>query len=125
MQGFGYPTMTRSQSLPTHAPAIDDPALFEVVQRIVAAYEPERIYLFGSVARNEAGINSDFDLLVVVPDDASLQRRQSRLAYVALRGTGIAADVLVCTQGYFDARLHLKASLPATVIREGKLLHAA
>ena len=99
--------------------------LTEVLRRLVAAYEPERVYLFGSRARGDAGPDSDLDLMVVVPDDASEERRRSRLAYEALRGTGIAADVLVCTRSYFDERLHLRASLPATIVREGKLLHAA
>jgi len=107
------------------APATDDPVLAEVVHRLVAAYRPERIYLFGSVARGDAGPDSDYDLLVVVPDDAPLQRRRSRLAYEALRGTGAAADVLVCTSSYFDDRRTLKASLPGTVLREGLLLHGA
>ena len=103
----------------------EDHALTEVVKRLVAAYQPERIYLFGSTARGEAGPDSDYDLLVIVPDEASDERRRSRLAYTALHGTGIAADVLVCTHRYFEERLHLRASLPATVLREGKLLHAA
>jgi len=47
------------------------------------------------------------------------------LAYEVLWETGTAADVLVCTRTYFDSRLHVPASLPATVIREGVLLHAA
>ncbi len=101
------------------------PDLAEIVRRLVAAYDPERIYLFGSVARGEAGPDSDYDLLVVVPDEAPPERRDSSLAYRALRGTGIAADVLVCTHSYFEARRHLKASLPGTVLREGRLLHAA
>jgi hypothetical protein len=60
-----------------------------------------------------------------VPDDAPAQRRRSRLAYEALRGTGTAADVLVCTSSYFNDRRSLKASLPGTVLREGRLLHGA
>ncbi|MEK6710179.1 MAG: nucleotidyltransferase domain-containing protein [Nitrospinota bacterium] len=102
-----------------------DPALAEIVRRLAEAYRPERIYLFGSIARGEAGPDSDYDLLLVVPDDAPPERRGSRLAYTALRGTGTAADVLVCTRKWFDERLHLKASLPGTVLREGRLLHAA
>ncbi len=31
-----------------------EPRLAEVVQRLVQAYAPERIYLFGSTARGEA-----------------------------------------------------------------------
>jgi predicted nucleotidyltransferase len=99
--------------------------LAEIVRRLVAIYEPERVYLFGSRARGDAGPDSDYDLLLVVPDTAPPERRRSRLAYEALWGTGIAVDVLVWTRERFDSRLTLKASLPATVLREGKLLYAA
>ena len=102
-----------------------DAALAEIVRRLVAAYEPERIYLFGSAARGESGPDSDYDLLVVVPDDGPPERRDSGLAYDALWGTGTAVDAVVCTSAWFHARTHLKASLPGTVLREGKLLYAA
>jgi predicted nucleotidyltransferase len=97
--------------------------LAEVKRRLAEAYKPDRIYLFGSTARGDAGPNSDYDLLVVVPDDAPPERRRSRLAYEVLRGTGTAADVLVCTRSYFEARRTLKASLPGTVLREGRVIH--
>lgn len=109
----------------TTAPGVDDPALDEVVRRLVEAYQPERVYLFGSVARGEAGPDSDYDLLLIVPDDAPPERRRGRLAYEVLWGTGVAVDVLVWTTSQFESRAHLPASLPATVLREGKLLHAA
>jgi len=104
---------------------VEDLRLAEIVRRLVDAYQPEQIYLFGSVARGEAGPDSDYDLLVIVPDSAEPERRRSRLAYQALRGTGTAADVVVWTRSRFDSRAHLKASLPAIVLREGKPLHAA
>lgn len=106
-------------------PLTQDPMLTEIIRRLVAAYQPERVYLFGSKARGGAGADSDYDLLIIVPDDAPSERRRSRLAYEALRGTGTAADVLVVTHTYFEARRHLQASLPGTVLREGRLLHAA
>ena len=100
-------------------------ALMPIIERLIEAYQPERIYLFGSKARGDYGPDSDFDLMVVVPDDAPPARKRSQLAYDVLRGTGTAADVLVWTRSAFESRLHLVASLPATVLREGKLLHAA
>jgi predicted nucleotidyltransferase len=103
----------------------DDPALAEVVRRLTEAYQPQRIYLFGSKARGDAGPDSDYDLLLIVPDEVPPERRRSRLAYQALRGTGTAADVLVWRTSAFDRRLHVVASLPATVVREGILLYAA
>lgn len=102
-----------------------DPKLAELVRRLVQAYQPESIYLFGSFARGDADADSDYDLLIVVPNDASPERRRSRLAYEALIGTGTPVDALVCSHDWFFARTHLRASLPGTVLREGKLLHAA
>ncbi|MEW6657963.1 MAG: nucleotidyltransferase domain-containing protein [Thermodesulfobacteriota bacterium] len=103
----------------------EDEVLREILRRLVAAFQPERVYLFGSKARSEAGPDSDYDLMIVVRDDAPPEKRRSRLAYQALRGTRAAADVLVWTREAFDSRLHLPASLPATIAREGKLLYAA
>ncbi|HYN22442.1 MAG TPA: nucleotidyltransferase domain-containing protein [Thermoanaerobaculia bacterium] len=102
-----------------------DPILQEIVRRLAAAYQPDRIYLFGSTARGEAGPDSDYDLLLVVPDDAPPERKGARLAYNVLWGTGAAADVLVWPRSRFEGRAHIAASLPATVLREGTLVHAA
>jgi predicted nucleotidyltransferase len=106
-------------------PSADDPVLEEVVRRLVEVYHPLRIYLFGSAARGDAGPDSDYDILVVVPDDAPGELQDCAAAYRVLRGLRVAKDVLVWTQAEFDRRLHLKASLPATVVREGRLLYAA
>ena len=73
-----------------------DPTLVELLRRLEPAYEPERVYLFGSRARGEAGPDSDYDLLLVVPDDAPPERKRSRLAYEVLRGTGVAAGRRHC-----------------------------
>jgi predicted nucleotidyltransferase len=102
----------------------EDPLLTEVVRRLVATFQPERIFLFGSKARGGAGADSDYDLMVIVPDDAAPERCRSGRAYEALWGLPVAADVLVWTRSAFDERLHLTASLPATIVRDGSLLHA-
>jgi predicted nucleotidyltransferase len=102
-----------------------DAILAEIVRRLITAYQPERIYLFGSMARGDVDEDSDYDLMVVVPDNAPPERRDSGHAYSVLRGTGVAADVLVWTRSRFDRRVHVVASLPATILREGRLLHAA
>jgi len=106
-------------------PLSHDPVLAEIVRRLVEAYHPDRIYLFGSRARGEVGPDSDYDLMVVVPDDAPAERHESRLAYGVLWGTGTAADVLVWTRTQFESRVHVVASLPAGIMREGRLVHAA
>ena len=107
------------------SPSADDPILAEVVRRLQELYLPEQIYLFGSVARGESGPDSDYDLMVVVPDSTPVSLRDSGRAYKAIWGLGVATDVLVWTHSDFEERLQLKASLPSTIAREGKLLYAA
>ena len=101
------------------------PVLREMVRRLVEVYSPVRIYLFGSQARGDAGQDSDYDLLVVVADDAPKKLRSGAVGYQAIGAVDVSKDILVCTDTYFRARLHLKASFPSTVMREGKLLYAA
>jgi predicted nucleotidyltransferase len=113
-------------NLMTHSETLqEDSVLTEVVRRLVEAYRPERVYLFGSKARGDGDADSDYDLMVLVPDDSTPERRSSRLAYRALRGTGAAADVVVWLQSRFERRVRVITSLPATVMREGRLLYAA
>lgn len=106
-------------------PEQDAQALVGILERLIEAYQPERVYLFGSKARGDFGSDSDFDVMVVVPDDAPEDRKRSRLAYERLWGTGTAADVLVWTRARFESRSGLRASLPGTILREGRLLYAA
>ena len=106
-------------------PSAGDPVLAEVVRRLVKTYHPWRVYLFGSTARGDAGPDSDYDFMVVVPDDAPVELQDCKVGYRTLSGLGIAKDILVWTRSEFDMRLHLKASLPSTVVEEGKLLYAA
>jgi len=102
-----------------------DPVLAEIVERLVRDLRPWRIYLFGSRARGEDGPGSDYDLMVVVPDSDLPGYKRDQAAYRLLRGMGVAKDVMVWTRQEFESRLHLRASLPATVVREGRLLHAS
>lgn len=109
-----------------HSPLDTDPVLADIVRRLARGYDPERVYLFGSAARGEAAVESDYDLMLVVPDDAEPERLRSRLAYrELLKGAGAAVDVLVMTRSAFDAKADVAGSLPATVLAEGVLLHAS
>lgn len=100
-----------------------DGVLAEIVRRLITEFQPERIYLFGSRARGDAGPDSDYDLLMVLDQLPEPAYRLARRAHSLLWGLGTAADILVWSRQGFDSRLRLKASLPATVAREGVLLH--
>lgn len=106
-------------------PLLDaDPTLSEIVGRIVATLDPERIYLFGSAARSESSEHSDYDLMVLVREAEEPTHRLAQRAHSVLWGLRAAADVLVWTTERFDRRVHLKASLPGTILREGRLIYA-
>ena len=102
-----------------------DPVIEQIIHRLVAALAPERIYLFGSHARGDAGLDSDYDLLVVVPTSTLPRYRRDQTAFAALLGIGVAKDVLVLTHDEFERQRTVVCSLPATVEREGVLLYAA
>ena len=103
----------------------EDPVLAEIVHRLVDVFHPERIYLFGSKARGNDDQNSDYDLLMVLRRIEGPRYRVAQKAHSLLWGLGTAADILIWSAEDFDARLRLCASLPATVVREGRLLYAA
>ena len=105
--------------------AAPDAVLEEIVRRLVATYRPQRVYLFGSRASGEASTDSDYDVLVVVEASEEPMHRRARAAHAAFEGIPAAVDVLVWTREEFDERLGVVTSLPATVVRYGKLLHAA
>ena len=50
----------------------------DVVRRLAGLYHAERIYLFGSAARGDAGRDSDYDFMVVVPDSTPPRSSEPR-----------------------------------------------
>jgi predicted nucleotidyltransferase len=104
---------------------IQDPVLGEIVRRLVDDCQPERIYLFGSRARGNARADSDYDIMVVAAQSDEPAYRRAQRAHSLLWDLGAAADILVWTREAFDSRIHLRASLPATITREGRLLYAS
>lgn len=99
--------------------------LDEIVDRLVRRLDPEQVYLFGSRARGDADLDSDFDILIVVPESELPGHARDRLALRALRGLRAPVDAIVLTREEFDRKRGVVCSLPATVEREGKLLYAA
>ncbi len=104
---------------------MNDPTLAEIVRRLISTFHPVAIYLFGSVARGEKRPDSDYDLLVVVPQASEPTYRRAQKAERALWGIWRAADIIVLTQDEFERAGRVFCSLSATAIREGKKLYAA
>jgi hypothetical protein len=115
--------MPRSSAQVLTSLSAEDPRLPSVIHQLRDLYRPAQIYLFGSAARGDPGPDTDYDLMVVIPDDTPMPIRDSGRAYRAVRRLGVATDVLVWSHSEFESRLHLKASLPATICRTGTLVY--
>lgn len=97
-------------------------AILEATRRLLDYFHPDRIYLFGSSARGDSGSESDLDFMVLLPDESPERLMKAKPGEYSMRGLG-PTDVLIWRAREFDRWLPLKASLPATVVREGKLLY--
>jgi len=94
-----------------------------MVRRIVKRFGPERIVLFGSHARGEAGPDSDVDLLVVMPVRGSKRNKAIEIA-VALDDIRIPKDIIVTTPDEFAWRKEVAGTIERPAVREGKVLYA-
>ena len=95
----------------------------QMVNRIVAQFHPERIILFGSHARGQAGSDSDVDLLIVMPVSGSKRQKAVEIG-VALHDIPIAKDVVVVTPEDFEWRKEIVGTIERPASREGRLLYA-
>jgi predicted nucleotidyltransferase len=74
-----------------------------LLQRIASTWHPREIWLFGSRARGTAAVDSDWDLLVIVPDQLAWIGFDHPLeVWKVKQGTGVRADVFVCVASEFD-----------------------
>jgi predicted nucleotidyltransferase len=102
----------------------DGDVLTEIVRRIVHVAAPERIVLFGSAARGEAGPDSDLDLLVIKPGRYHRGRLTEEI-YLSLIGVGQAVDVVVVTPEDVERYRDTPALVIAPALREGRVVYAA
>ena len=112
-----------NQTSTNQLPIRNDDHINKMVTLIVEHYAPKRVYLFGSKARGDGGLDSDYDFLIVVDEKVSQKQREEfgRKRWDA--GLFDATDIVIWTKHSFDEISQVKTSLPATVLEEGKLLY--
>ena len=103
--------------------AIQPEALSRALSRIVAVMQPEAVYLFGSRARGDARGDSDFDFLVLVPDDASPEQKSLEITARIQRDPGVSLDIVPCRRSVFERKRHQVGTLSYLVAREGRLVY--
>ena len=93
-----------------------------MVDRIVGRFEPSRVILFGSRARGTASVDSDVDLLVVLPDAPDKRRAAVEMRRL-LRDLPVSKDIIVTTPDEIAHRGHVVGSLLHAALREGTVVY--
>ncbi len=94
-----------------------------VVQKIVDAFNPEKVILFGSYAYGKPTIDSDVDMLVVMESDERPAKRATR-AYHVVHGKTFPMDIVVRTPQELAHRLAIGDYFIKEIIKRGKVLYA-
>ncbi|MEX2260917.1 MAG: nucleotidyltransferase domain-containing protein [Bryobacteraceae bacterium] len=114
--------MTVREQIESAGVQVNASTVEELVRRIVAVADPERIVLFGSAARGTMRPGSDLDVLVIKPGQFDYHKLISSI-YVALADFEQSVDVVLVTpeqvQRYKDS--FCLVLYPA--LREGKVVY--
>ena len=101
---------------------LDEQALQQAVDRIVAAVRPSRVIIFGSYGRGDATEDSDLDLMVIAPEVGNKYEEMIRLNRV-VGNVGTGVDLLV----YSEREYQRRSQVPGTVLywarKEGRALY--
>jgi predicted nucleotidyltransferase len=97
--------------------------LNEIMQRILAVSNPDKIILFGSYARGDSGPDSDIDLLIIKGEVDSTRAEAARI-YRVLADLKVPIDVVVVRTAYAQRYGDLVGTVVRPALREGKVLYA-
>ncbi len=94
-----------------------------MVRQIVAEFDPDKIILFGSHARGEAGPDSDVDLLVVMSVKGSKRAKQLEIR-AAVHNVHVPKDIVVSRSEEFQWRKDTVGTIEHPAAHEGQVLYA-
>ena len=101
---------------------IQDQRLDDMIQRILAVGDPQKVVLFGSRASGKAREDSDYDLLLIEPSTVPRYKRAARYRR-ALIGAAPAKDILVWTPAEIEEWAGVPNAFITTVVQEGIVLY--
>ena len=105
-----------------HGP-IDKDVMQAITRLIVEGFDPEKVILFGSHARREAGAHSDLDLLVVIRTDAAQFRRGNPIRRAIAERFVLPVDVIVRSPEHLAEHGRNPKSALYKVLAEGEVLY--
>ncbi len=100
----------------------NDPKLTEIVEKIVAAVQPTKIYLFGSRARGDNQPDSDYDLAIIY--DGEKSKRDVKLEiYKLFDRWDFSMDLPVLTSNELKRYKHVATTLAREVSENGVIVY--
>ena len=105
--------------------ALDENRLKEIIQRLVKAYNPLEIYLFGSYTWGEPDKDSDIDFFVVVEKSENEPAERIRIGLHELKGIHEDVDILVFTLEEIENRKEHPSTLVHKIFSSGVKLYEA
>lgn len=100
-----------------------DIPLERLVHHIVEVMNPLEIWLFGSRAEGRARPTSDYDLLVVMPDETPELDLDPVRAWRLGWEVSVTADIIPCTRSEFDEEKDELDSLPRAATLRGRKIY--
>lgn len=102
---------------------VDVAVIRRLLDRILARWNPQQVWLFGSRARGDATPDSDWDLFVVVDDLTEDEELDPGVGRRLRRECGVRADVIPWRASEFAEFRNTPNTLAFSVASDGVLLH--
>jgi predicted nucleotidyltransferase len=101
-----------------------DKEIQSILDQLVKLYKPEKVILFGSMARGEIKQSSDIDFFIVKSDvpELGVDRIRQLDALIKYR---LATDFIVYKPKELEQRLKMGDPFVENILKEGKVLYAA
>jgi predicted nucleotidyltransferase len=90
---------------------------------VVAYFNQRRVIVFGSVARGEAGPDSDIDLLVIVDDDTPAEKLTRKAGYESRKSYHEPAGVIPVRESIFQRNSRIAGTLSRAAVLDGIVVY--
>lgn len=102
-----------------------DPSVLEKIKSaILMKIKPNKILLFGSIARCEDSEHSDYDLLIIIPDE--IDKFQTAWSiYPLFNDLGVGVDLVFVHEGELETKRQDKNLIYHSALRDGVEIYAA
>ena len=107
-----------------HGFAIDLAPIAPILDRVIERWHPVQVWLFGSRARGDSGLDSDWDLLAVVqdcPEPADFD--DPMVVWQVRRQPNVPSDLVVYRASDFEADRAVPNTLAYAAKLEGVLVY--